>query len=66
MNEPELPDFDDQDDSREIERAKSKMIMDFGLEQKRPERVTLEVLRQLIRDNPQRMTRAIRDWLRNR
>lgn len=66
MNEPERPDFDDQDDGREIERAKSKMILDFGLEQKRPERVTLEVLRQLIRDNPQRMTRAIRDWLRNR
>ncbi|MBM3837866.1 MAG: hypothetical protein FJ398_07845 [Verrucomicrobia bacterium] len=52
------------DDLEEIESAKSKLIMDFGLAQPKPERVTLEVLKQLIRDKPERMSQAIRRWLR--
>ncbi|MBI2946485.1 MAG: hypothetical protein HYY23_02490 [Verrucomicrobia bacterium] len=51
-------------DLEEIESAKSKLIMDFGLEQPKPERVTLEVLKQLIREKPDKMSQAIRRWLR--
>lgn len=47
----------------ELAKAKAKLIMDFGLEQKAPERVTVEVLRQLIRERPERMTQAVRKWL---
>lgn len=56
-------DLHDQD---EIEKAKSKLIMDFGLEQSKPERVTLEVLKQLIREKPERMSQVVRKWLRSR
>ena len=58
----DFPDFDENQD--EIESAKSKLIMDFGLEKPKPERVTLEVLKQLIREKPDRMSQAIRRWLR--
>ena len=47
-----------------LEKAKSKMIMDFGLEQPKLERVDLEVLKRLIREKPDRMSRVIRTWLR--
>jgi flagellar M-ring protein FliF len=45
------------------QEQKKKMKMDFGLSKQRPERVTLEVLKDLIRDNPQKMTQAARAWL---
>ena len=53
-----------EDDLEYLEKAKSKLIMDFGLEQPKVERVTIEVLKQLIRDKPDRMSQAIRRWLR--
>jgi hypothetical protein len=48
-----------------IQKAKSKLIMDFGLDQSAPERVTIEVLQQLIKEKPERMCKAARRWLSN-
>jgi hypothetical protein len=50
-------------DNEAAEEQRKKMKMDFGLSKQRPERVTLEVLKDLIRDNPQKMTQAARAWL---
>lgn len=47
----------------DVERAKEKLLMDFNLGQKPPERITIEALRQLIRERPERMSLAIKKWL---
>ena len=52
------------EDSDEIGKAKSKLILDFGLEQPKLERVTLEVLKQFIKEKPARMSQVIRQWMR--
>ena len=57
---------DDDDASELVQEEKKKMVMDFGLSKQRPERVTIEVLKDLIRDNPQKMTQAARVWLTNK
>ena len=46
-----------------IEEQKQKLIMDFGLGKKQPERVNIEVLRDMIKDNPESMAVAARRWL---
>ena len=51
------------EDIQSIEKAKSKLIMDFGLDQAAPERVTIEVLQQFIKEKPDRMCQAVRRWL---
>ena len=47
----------------ELQAAKSKLVMDFGLGQQAPERITIEVVKQLIRENPAKMSQAARSWL---
>ena len=55
---------EDQDDDVEVvEEAKQKLIMDFGLGKKQPERVNIEVLRDMIKDNPDAMAVAARRWM---
>jgi hypothetical protein len=58
-----MADDDDEDDVEVVEEAKQKLIMDFGLGKKQPERVNIEVLRDMIKDNPQSMAVAARRWL---
>lgn len=60
-----LGDSDPSEDSREsdVEKAKSKLIMDFQLGQAAPEKITIEVLKKLIREKPDRISMAIRKWL---
>ena len=48
-----------------VKKAKAKLILDFGLNRPGPERVTIEVLRQLIKDKPDRMCQTARRWLHN-
>jgi hypothetical protein len=57
------PDLDPTSE-RDVEKAKAKLIMDFNLGQPTPEKVTIEVLKQLIRDKPEKISIAIRKWLR--
>jgi flagellar biosynthesis/type III secretory pathway M-ring protein FliF/YscJ len=49
---------------KSLDEAKSKMIMDFGLNRSAPERVTLEVLRELIKAKPDRICQVARQWIR--
>lgn len=51
------------EDVEDMAAAKSKMVMDFGLGQQAPERITIEVLKQLIRENPAKMSQAARTWM---
>ena len=51
------------DEVEELQAAKSKLVMDFGLGQQAPERITIEVLKQLIRENPIKMSQAARVWM---
>ncbi|MBM3832098.1 MAG: flagellar M-ring protein FliF [Verrucomicrobia bacterium] len=51
------------EDVEELQAAKSKLVMDFGLGQQAPERITIEVLKQLIRENPAKMSQAARSWM---
>jgi flagellar M-ring protein FliF len=58
-----MADDEDEDDVEVVEEAKQKLIMDFGLGKKQPERVNIEVLRDMIKDNPKSMAVAARRWL---
>ena len=49
----------------EMRQATSKVRMDFGRKLAQPERVTLGVVQQLIRQNPDRMGHAVKRWLRS-
>jgi flagellar biosynthesis/type III secretory pathway M-ring protein FliF/YscJ len=65
MKPPFDKEFDaESDDIDKLEKAKSKLIMDFGLTQPAPQKVTIEVLRQMIHEKPERISRVIRKWLR--
>ena len=48
-----------------MRQATSKVRMDFGRERAQPERVTLGVIQELIRQNPVRMGNAVKRWLRS-
>ncbi len=50
----------------EVQQAKEKMLMEFDLGPARPKRVTIEVLQQMIRSQPDRMSLTLRNWLRRR
>ena len=54
---------EDEDEFEVAEEAKQKLLMDFGLGKKQPERVNLAVLRDMIKDNPESMAQAARRWL---
>ena len=54
---------EDEDEFEVAEEAKQKLLMDFGLGKKQPERVDLAVLRDMIKDNPESMAQAARRWL---
>ncbi len=54
---------EEEEDVEVIEQEKQKLIMDFGLGKKQPERVNIEVLRDMIKDNPDSMAVAARRWL---
>ena len=58
-----MADEEDEDDVEVIEQEKQKLIMDFGLGKKQPERVNIEVLRDMIRESPESMAVAARRWL---
>ncbi|MDC0143389.1 flagellar basal-body MS-ring/collar protein FliF [Verrucomicrobia bacterium] len=58
-----MADEDDEEDVEVIEQEKQKLIMDFGIGKKQPERVNIEVLRDMIKENPDSMAVAARRWL---
>lgn len=46
--------------------AQADVVKDFDLDADRPDRVTVEVLRDLVRQNPEKMSEAARAWLAGR
>ena len=55
----------DTEESVEVkEQEKQKLIMDFGLKDNQPERVNIEVLRDMITESPETMAVAARRWLK--
>lgn len=59
----EMEEEEDEDDVEVIQQEKQKLIMDFGLGKQRPERVNIEVLRDMISESPEQMSVAARRWL---
>ncbi len=59
----QMAEDDEEEDVEVIEEQKQKLIMDFGLGKKQPERVNIEVLRDMIMDDPDAMAVASRRWL---
>jgi hypothetical protein len=53
----------EEDEVEMITEEKKKLVMDFGLGTKQPERVTVEVLKDLIAEKPDKMSQAARSWL---
>jgi len=53
----------DGEDVEMITEEKKKLVMDFGLGEEQPERVTVEVLKDLIAEKPDKMSQAARSWL---
>ena len=58
-----MADEDDEEDFEVIEQEKQKLIMNFGIGKKQPERVNIEVLRDMIKESPESMAVAARRWL---
>lgn len=59
----EVPVEPEEDEVEMITEEKKKLVMDFGLGKKQPERVTVEVLKDLIAEKPEKMSQAARSWL---
>ncbi len=58
-----VPEESEEDDVEMITQEKKKLVMDFGIGKKQPERVTVEVLKDLIDEKPEKMSQAARSWL---
>ncbi len=54
---------DPADDIEVIQLARKKLVMDFRSQTRRPERVTVEVLREMVRRDTDKMSLAARRWL---
>ena len=64
--EPPTPEKDaslEEDDVELVRQAKKKLVMDFGLGQSRPTRVNIEVLKDMIRTDPDKLGRALSKWM---
>ena len=46
-----------------VQAQKQKLIMDFGLGKQQPERVNIDVLREMVGEMPEVMSGAARKWL---
>ncbi|HAH98923.1 MAG TPA: hypothetical protein DCO70_06270, partial [Verrucomicrobiales bacterium] len=57
------PEEPQEDDVEVITEEKKKLVMDFGLGKQQPERVTVEVLKDLIQENPEKLSAAAKSWL---
>ncbi|MSU42278.1 MAG: hypothetical protein EXS22_09850 [Pedosphaera sp.] len=54
---------DEADEIQIIQREKQKLVMDFRAQTRQPERVTIEVLREMVQREPAKMSLAARHWL---
>ena len=47
-----------------IEQKKQKLVMDFRQKTQHPERMTMEVLKDMVKKDPSTLSRAARNWLK--
>ena len=55
---------DNNEDIEIIQRKKKKLIMDFRRKTQQPERVTVEVLKDMVKKDPDTLSQAARKWLK--
>ena len=55
---------DNNEDIEVIQRKKKKLIMDFRRKTQQPERVTVEVLKDMVKKDPDTLSQAARKWLK--
>ncbi|MBL67421.1 MAG: hypothetical protein CMO74_03050 [Verrucomicrobiales bacterium] len=48
-----------------IQQKKQKLVMDFQQQTQHPERVTMEVLKDMVQKNPGTLSQAARQWLKD-
>ena len=46
-----------------VRREKQKLVMDFQQKTQNPERMTMEVLKEMVKNDPDTMSQAARKWL---
>jgi hypothetical protein len=46
-----------------VRREKQKLVMDFQQKTQNPERMTMEVLKDMVKNDPDTMSQAARKWL---
>ena len=59
-----MSDHKDDNENIEIIQQKKKLVMDFRRKTKQPERVTVEVLKDMVKKNPDTLSQAARKWLK--
>ena len=59
-----MSDHKDNNENIEIIQQKQKLVMDFRRKTKQPERVTVEVLKDMVKKNPDTLSQAARKWLK--
>ncbi len=59
-----MSDHKDDNENIEIIQQKKKLVMDFRRKTKQPERVTVEVLKDMVKENPDTLSQAARKWLK--
>ena len=59
-----MSDHKDNNENIEIIQQKKKLVMDFRRKTKQPERVTVEVLKDMVKKNPDTLSQAARKWLK--
>lgn len=47
-----------------IEQKKQKLVMDFQQKTQHPERMTMEVLKDMVKNDPNTLSQAARKWLK--
>ena len=47
-----------------IQQKKLKLVMDFRQKTQHPERMTMEVLKDMVKKDPSTLSRAARNWLK--
>ena len=48
-----------------IQQKKQKLVMDFRQKTQHPERMTMEVLKDMVEKDPSTLSRAARNWLKD-
>ena len=54
----------EEEDVEVIQQKKQKLVMDFQQKTQHPERMTMEVLKDMVKKDPNTLSQAARKWLK--